>query len=287
MAYKGEATIRKRILGGRLRRIREERNISIEDVAAQLGVGHSTVRRQESGHTAVSVADAGAYCRIYQVTDERLHDELLDMAKHSRGTARGWWAPFGSKIGPTARDVADAEDLATEIRTFQPLVIPGLLQTRDYTAAILKVAGSVYEEEDYPFEEFLAFRERRKALLNAPKAPRLWVIFGEAAVLTPVGGAQVMRDQIQHLLNLGERRNINLQMLPFAAGEHVGLTGAFVLMSFADNSAPALTYFESTNAFNDDPEDVKLNAERFDQLRLQCQPAAETRGYLLNVLSNC
>jgi transcriptional regulator with XRE-family HTH domain len=283
--YKGVPTIRKRLIGGQLRRLRDERGLSVEDVAGKLGVGPFTVRRQEYGETAVSVADAKAYAEIYEVTDDAVLQRLLDLAKHGR--VRGWWSAYDATVGPTAVDIADAEDLASGIRTWQPLTIPGLLQTRDYSAAVIDAGSALTIPGRLPAEGILALRERRKEVLARDTAPSLWAIIGEAAILAPVGGRAVMDAQLQHLLNLAERPKVSIQMLPFSAGAHVGMSGAFVVMSFDSTLDGGIVYVENSggDAFSDDPAEVRHRADRFTHLQAQACSIADTRRYLLDAIS--
>lgn len=279
MGYKGVPTARKRLLGNQLRRLREEQKISVETVADQLGVGTSSVRRQESGHTAVSVADAKAYLDIYGLDDQALHRKLTELARYSR--VRGWWAAYGKTAGPTATDLADMEDLATEIRTFQPLVIPGIMQTRAYTETMAGL-GAGLAERVWDLEKVVTVRERRKTILDRKKPLRVWAVVGEAALLTPVGGPSVMAQQVEHLSELAQRRNISLQLLPFQAGAHLGMTGPFLLLNFAESETTdaSIMYVESGDAFNDDPERVRGSISRFSSLQAQALSTDDTRRYL-------
>jgi transcriptional regulator with XRE-family HTH domain len=284
--YKGVPTIRKRLIGGQLRRLREAQGISVEQIAGQLGVGHSTIRRQESGHTAVSVADVRAYAQLYGVEDETVLKRLIELAKHGR--VRGWWSTYSSTVGPSMVDVADAEDLAKDIRMFQPLTIPGLFQTPEYSAAVIDTfAEAGLGEGGDSDDEFIAMRERRKELMNRSRAPRIWAVIGEAAIATLVGGPEVMRAQIEHLLKLAERRNITIQLLPFSAGAYMAMSGSFVLYSFADTLDASILYCETTggDTFNDDPDVVRPNMDRFSHLQAQALSIADTLAYLRRVAS--
>jgi transcriptional regulator with XRE-family HTH domain len=284
--YQGVPTIRKRLIGSQLRRLREDRGYSVEEVADKMSVGPSSLRRQEYGQTAVSVADVKAYAEIYAIDDEALLARLLELAKHAR--TRGWWSSYDTTVGPTAADVADAEDLATGIRTWQPLTIPGLLQTREYSAAVIDVRrGLGSAQTSLPPDVLLAMRERRKEILARPTPPEIWAVIGEAAILTRVGGAPVMNGQLQHLLNLGERPNISIQILPFSAGAHAGMGGAFVTMMFDGTQDGGIVYMENTgaDAFSDEPIQVRERSDRFAHLQAQALPIANTRRYLLKAIS--
>jgi transcriptional regulator with XRE-family HTH domain len=283
--YTGVPNIRKRLIGSQLRRLRESLDLSVEEVAEKLAIGPSSLRRQEYGQTAVSVADVKAYAEIYRIEDPALLSRLLELAKHSR--TRGWWSSYDDTVGPTLVDVADAEDLATGIRTWQPLTIPGLLQTRDYSAAVIGVRRGLSNPNTLPTDGHIALRERRKEILDRPKPPEIWAVIGEAAILTPVGQDGVMRDQLQQLIDLGERPNISIQILPFSVGVHAGMGGAFVVMSFDGTQDGGITYIENTggDAFSDEPEQVSERADRFAHLQAQALPLDETRRYLLQAIS--
>lgn len=286
MAYKGVPTIRKRLIGSQLRRLREQAGVSVEDAAEKMGVGHSSLRRQESGHTAVSVADAQAYARIYGLDDEVALQRLLDLARHGR--ARGWWSAFDATVGPGIIDVADAEDLAVDIKTFQPLLIPGIFQTREYSEAVLSASRSMSTpERPVPVDDLIALRERRKEILKREHPPRVWAIIGEAAIATRVGGAEVMQEQMQHLLNLAQHPHVSIQLLPFSAGAHVSMSGGFVVLSFDDTLDGSITLVENlgANVFNDEPAEVGRSAMRFTHLQSQAMSSDETRRYLTEATS--
>lgn len=282
--YRGKPTIRKRLMGGRLRRLREAAGISFDDVAKQLDVSAATIRRQESGESGVSVADARAYAHIYGVKDPVVISSLTDLAKHGR--VRGWWSAYDATVGPSAADFADAEDLATGIRTWQPLSIPGLLQTRDYSEAVIGVRRGLFgEPEEETAAENLEMRERRKLILQRENPPQIWAIIGEAAILTEVGSKGVMDGQLRHLLDLSEHQHLSIQILPFSAGAHAGMGGSFVVMSFDVTMEGSLLYIETAGAFNDEPEEARKRLDRFAHLQAQALPIVESRRYLLGAIS--
>lgn len=281
MPYEAKKTIRRTLLGGMLQTAREQAGLSPEDVAKKLGISLATVYRQEKGETSVRVGDIAGFARLYNITDEAEIIRWEEWARRSK--QRGWWTSFSSTVGPTAVDYADAEDMASELRMWEPLVIPGLLQTREYSNAIISTVAEAYRG-DWDVADVITLRERRKEILNRDEPPRLWVIMGEAALCTMVGGEQVMREQWQHLLNLGERPNITLQVLPFAAGAHAGVGGSFVLMSFGEDN---VMYREAgtTGVFNDDPAEVATIRTVHGLLQTQALSMRDTRGYLHQLLA--
>jgi len=283
--YKGVPTIRKRLIGSQLRRLREGQGMSVEAAAEKMGVGAFTVRRQEYGQVVVSVADAKAYAEIYQA-DDALLQRLVGLAKHGR--ARGWWSAYNTTIGPSLIDVADAEDLAVDIKTWQPLLVPAILQTREYSEAVISVSRSLSTpERPLPVDDLVSLRERRKEILTREHPPRVWAIIGEAAIQQRVGGDGVMRAQLQHLLNLSQLPHVNLQLLPFDAGAHLGMGGAFVVMGFDETLDGSITLVESagTNVFNDEPLEVGRASTQFSHLQAQAMGTDDTRRYLLKAVS--
>jgi transcriptional regulator with XRE-family HTH domain len=282
--YNGVPTIRKRLIGSQLRRLREERELSVESVAEQLAIGPSSLRRQEYGQTAVSVADVIAYARIYKLDEDGpVVQRLLDLAKHGR--TRGWWTAYDTTVGPSAADIADAEDLATSIKTWQPNIIPGLLQTREYSATII---GTRQVLKPGPVDQVIELRERRKEVLaRTPNPPQLWAIIGEGAILAEIGGRALMNEQLQHLLNQSQRPHVAIQIMPFKAGAHLGLDGGFMVMGFDATLDGGIAYMENggSGVFSDDPAEVRSHADRFSHMQAQALTTADTRTYLLSAIS--
>lgn len=284
--YAGTPNIRKRIIGSALLRARKAAGLTVDQVCDKLALGPSSLRRQEYGQTAVSVADVQAYAKLYEFSDTALELRLTGLAKHAR--ARGWWSTYDGTVGPTLIDLADIEDIATGIRTWQPLLIPGLLQTADYSAAIIQARrGFTSNPETLPIEDSMELRERRKTILDRKQPPEIWAIVGEAALRTPVGGPGVMEAQLQQLLDLSMRPNISLQIMPFAAGVHAGMGGAFMVCSFDSSLDGSITYIENTggDAFNDEPAQVAERAGRFAHLQAQADSIEDTQRYLREAIS--
>ena len=283
MAYKGTPTIRRRIIGSQLRRLREQSGVTVEAAAESLGVSTFSIYRQEAGATASSVADVQAYASIYKVEDDAVIQRLVGLAKHGR--TRGWWTAYDTTVGPSAADIADAEDLATSIKTWQPNIIPGLLQTREYSAAVIETRRVL---NPGPVDKVIELRELRKEVLRRPaNPPQLWAIIGEGAILTEIGGRTLMNQQLQELLNQSQRPNVAIQIMPFKAGAHLGLDGGFMVMGFDATLDGGITYMENggSGVFSDDPAEVRSHADRFSHMQAQALTTADTRGYLLSAIS--
>lgn len=182
----------------------------------------------ETGDRGMYVEDVATLLGLYQVTAAQ-RNELLQLVRD--GATRNWHqAPKGS-LPESWEDVIRFEADASVLTNFEPLLIPGLLQTPEYTRAILVGTDELAEPE---LNTLVRTRIGRQAALAGRNAPELNVILYEVALRCPVGGPGVMRHQLRHLLACAERRNVTIRVLPFATGAHPGLTGAFLILDFAD-----------------------------------------------------
>lgn len=285
MAYNGRPTIRSKILGRRLSKAREAAGLTAERVAAETSVSPATIYRQESGHVAVKPTMIPFFIRLYGVTDPAVEEQWVDWARKAK--EKGAWAASGNIVGPTHSDYAEAEDAARELRVLELNLIPGLLQTRRYSEEVIKASATVLPgqlpSESQEVESRINLRETRKAILEREKPPRIWAIIGEAAILTPpsINDKDAHRDQIQHLLNLGDLK-ATIQVLPLATGLHVGLSGPFSIITFDDLD---LVFKEGygDGTFVDDEERVRSYKARYERLQSQALSIAETRKYLHKV----
>jgi transcriptional regulator with XRE-family HTH domain len=228
-------TIRARRLGQRLRDLRERAGLGPDEAARQLGWSRPKLVRFEIGTAVPRPADAVAMCDLYgAASDERA---LLVQLATDAGK-RGWWNAYGDVF--TGSYVAD-EAVARHIRTWEPLLVPGLLQTEQYAWALF---GTRWPDDPEGVQRRVMARMARRTLLNRPDAPELTAIMDEAVLRRPVGGSAAMREQLGELLR--PRANVVIQVVPFSAGEHAGLEGGFVLLDFPeDTTFPTEVYAES------------------------------------------
>jgi transcriptional regulator with XRE-family HTH domain len=201
--------------GYEVRRYREAAGWLQEQLAEALGYSRQLVGFLESADRVVQEDHAQALSRVFK-TDQflilyglLLRDELPD-----------FFRPFAAK-----------EPDASDIRGFEPLIVPGLLQTPAYARALLSTA----QPPDLVERAMAARMERQKILFRAePDPPRLWVVMDEAVIRRQVGGPEVMREQLEHLLDVAARYNVEIQLVPSSAGEYAGLEGAFYILSFEE-----------------------------------------------------
>ncbi|WP_028649992.1 helix-turn-helix transcriptional regulator [Nocardiopsis sp. CNT312] len=232
--------VRRRYLVIQLRRLRSAANLTQDEVWKDLGWSRAKLQRLEAGEfQRVKAGDIMALCQLYDAPED-VARELIQIARDSR-THKPWWLQYQDVL-PGAFVGLEAE--ATMIQEFNIGLVPGLLQTPDYIAALLESAvGSTKDQA----EQRLKIRlERQRNVLECPEPPLLFAVVDEAAVRRQIGGADVMREQVRHLLHAGQRPNIEIQVLPFASGAHAAAGLPFTILSFGDgHSADSVVFLES------------------------------------------
>lgn len=261
MSERRSPTIRRRRLGAELRQHREDAGVTIESVAEQLECSASKVSRIETGHTMASVRDVRDMLEIYGVPDDQ-RDELLQIAREAR--QKGWWHPFSAVL--TSAYVG-MEAAAGSIRAYEPQLVTGLLQTEEYTRAMIRGARPDITAEEV--EKRVRVRKNRQSLLTQDDPIDLWVVLDEAAVSRPVGGDAVMRDQLERLVEAADQPNVTLQILPFDAGVHAGMDGMFTILDFPEPGDPSLVYAENATGglFLEKSEELQKYTFIFDHIR--------------------
>lgn len=238
----GSPTVRRRRLGSELKRLREAVRKSREDVAATLGMSVPTISRIESGRSGVRLFVVRAMLDLYGVTDPALREELEDHAR--AGARQGWWSQYASAVNPGYSTYIGLEADARELRDYEALVVPGLLQTEAYARATVQPVGLPDLPGDV-VEQRVRVRVERQQRLVGPNPLELRAIIDEAVIRRIVGGRDVMREQLQHLAAAARQPNVRLQVVPFAGSpEWSGMIGGFAIMSFTDAAHPDVVYVE-------------------------------------------
>ena len=236
-------TVRGRRLRYELRRLREQRSLTIEQVAER---SHgdwtaSAISRWETGDRRIRPADLRALLDIYDVGGDQ-REVLLTLAREAR--QRGWWQSYSSDAVPEWFQVyLGLEAGAAAIHEYAAELVPGLFQTADYYRAFLRTAPAAGDDE--AIERKIAVRAARQERLTADDAPECWAVLNEAAVRRVVGGTKVMRAQLDHIAALANRPHITVQVLPFRAGAHPAMDGSFIILGFPEAADPDVVYLES------------------------------------------
>lgn len=237
MSGNSHTSVRSRQAAAQLRTLREQVGFSGAEVAKRMGMSPSKISRIETGNSGLQIEDVAALLGLYQVPAST-RDELLDLVR--RSGERGWWTRQPG-LPQLWRSLIDFEAKATRIQNYEAMFVPGLLQTAEYTRAIIQgVAPTVSDAE---LDNLVAARMARQTVLTRASAPQFFAVVDENALCRPVGEPGVMHRQLQHLLAVADRPHVTLRVVPLAAGAHAGLRGPFMILEFAEE--PALVYLEN------------------------------------------
>jgi transcriptional regulator with XRE-family HTH domain len=274
-------TVRRRRLGAELRRLRQASGLKSTEVAERLMVSQPKISHLENGRRTISPRDVRDLCAIYGVTDPQVIDSLLQMAKESGQP--GWWHAYGDI--PQSGYIALETD-ATSLHTYEPMTIPDLLQTPAYAHTIIGQPIPQLTAEEAGTH--LKVRLRRQHRIYHPARPlRLWVVLDESALRRIVGSPDIMREQLEHLTALGAEPHITVQVLPYTAGAHPGLSGQFSILRFTDSPAAsaAVVYLEryTSDLYLEKPSDVRHYSVLHDHLQTQALSPDNSRDFITDV----
>ena len=275
----GSPTMRRRRLAAELRRLRHEAGLSIDDAVSQLGWPSSKLSRIENRQIGIKTTDLRKLLTLYKVNDQAQQQALLDMAR--RAGERGWWQAYGDVMPSEYSTYVGLEAEASEIRTYQPELVHGLLQTEAYARAVIRTfrPNDTAEEIDRRVEVRLA----RQQILTGSNPPRVRVVLNEGAVRRRVGGPGVMREQLHYLASERDRGNVIVQIMPFTAGEHPAMTGPFVILDFPEPTDLGVVVVENmSSALSlEKPEDLRRYTMAFDYLSAAALGPKESRDMLI------
>ncbi|MFD7057862.1 helix-turn-helix domain-containing protein [Streptomyces sp. NPDC059906] len=279
MASSVNPTVRRRRLGQELRRLRELKGMTAEEVAERLLVSQSKISRLENGRRSISQRDVRDLCGVYEVEDQRIVDSLMQMAKDSR--QQGWWHAFGDI--PYSVYIGLETD-AESLRTYEPQIITGLLQTRSYAEALIQ--GALPETSVADVEKRVQVRIRRQERISADHNPlRLWVVLDESSLRRVVGGKQVMREQLEYVAEMSQLPHITVQVLPFDVGAHPGINGQYSILEFADTADSSVVYIEgvTSDLYLEKAPDVQKYTVMYEHLRAQALNVEQSRQRIEDV----
>jgi transcriptional regulator with XRE-family HTH domain len=256
-------TLRARRLAAELQRRREATGMSREEVARQLEWSTSTLFRIETGRNRPQPGNVRMLLELYGVTGPE-RDGLIQLTREARQP--GWWHSFRDVLPNPYEVYIGLEAGAASIRNFEPVVVPGLLQTADYAREIFRNGPIELDPEEV--ERLLEVRMARQKILTRDDRPRLWAIIDEAVIHRAVGGSEVMRGQLRHLADAARQGKTTVQVVPYRAGAHAGTTGPFVILDYAEATDPAVVYVETLagDIYLEERSDVDRYTLAFDRL---------------------
>ncbi len=270
------------LLGAQLRRLREARGISTEQAGYEIRGSHSKISRMELGRVGFKERDVADLLTLYGVTDTADRATMLELAKEAN--TPGWWHRYGDVLPSWFEVYLGLEEAASLLRTYELQFVPGLLQTEAYARAVVRLGFSDASDEEV--ERRVQVRTTRQERFISPGAPTLWAVLDEAVVRRPLGGREVMRQQIRHLIVMSELPNVTLQIVPFGAGGHAAAGGPFTILRFAEPALSDVVYLEQLTSalYLDKPTDVDTYMRAMNNLCITAARPDDTARHLTAIL---
>ncbi|MCC3332665.1 helix-turn-helix domain-containing protein [Nocardia abscessus] len=272
-------TVLRIALGSRLRQLREGCAISREAAGDAIRGSHAKISRLELGRTGFKERDLRDLLSLYGIVDPAERETYFELAR--RANDPGWWQHYSDLLPAWFETYIGLEQAATTIRTYEAQFVPGLLQTADYARAVIQLGNSDETERR------VAIRMRRQEILNRVAAPTLWAVVDENALRRPVGGMEVLREQIEHLLAMAERPSIRIQVLPYSAGGHSAAGGPFSILRFPEPELADIVYTEqlTSSLYFDKQRDVELYMSVMNRLSVEALSPVDSVRFLRDLLT--
>ncbi|AGZ46669.1 helix-turn-helix domain-containing protein [Actinoplanes friuliensis] len=275
-------TVLRILLGAQLRRLREGKGISREDAGYEIRASGSKISRMELGRVSFKERDVADLLSMYGVKDAAERDALLGLARQANNP--GWWHHYGDILPPWFQSYLGLEAAASLIRTYEIQFVPGLLQTPEYARAVILRghAGANADEIDRRVE----LRRQRQQILDRIEPPQLWAVIDEAVLRRPIGGPEVMRAQIEALIEAAKKPNVRLQIIPFNAGGHAAAGGPFAILRFPEPELPDVVYVEQLTSaiYLEKRDDVDHYAIAMERVCIDAEPPNHTQEILGKLL---
>jgi len=276
-------TVQRLVLGGHLRRLREQAHITTERAAGMIRGSHSKISRMEHGRVGFKERDIADLLTMYGVTDGDEREALLKLAREAN--TPGWWQGYADILPHWVEPYFGLEAAASFIRNYELQFVPGLLQTEGYALSLIRLGNAPTEEDVLRRAEA---RMSRQDILRRETPPRVWAVVDEGALRRPIGGAKVMREQLTHLIDMCDHPAVTLQVLPFQVASHPAMGGPFTILRFSEPDLRDVVYIEQLTSalYLDKPGEVDSYLEVMEQLCLQAEPTAKTPQILRDALNS-
>jgi len=270
-------TVRRMILGTQLRRLRERAGISRAEAGYNIRGSESKISRLELGRVGVKERDVDDLLTMYGVTDQEDREKFIDLARQSNKP--GWWHSYNDLMPKWFEDFVGLEEAAWRLQIYEVQFVPGLLQTEAYARAVISHGRPETVNSDT--ERLVTLRMRRKKILNGPSAPRVWAVIDESVLHRPLGGRQVLREQIDQLLELTEMPHISLQVVPYDKSGFAA-ESAFTLLRFAEPEVPNIAFIEHLTGalYLEKLDEIEAYSRAMDRLAVDAETPEISRQLL-------
>ena len=274
-------TVQRLVLGGHLRRLREDAGMTTERAAASIRGSHSKISRMEHGRVGFKERDIADLLTLYGVGPGTEREALLNLAREAN--TPGWWQGYSDILPHWVEPYFGLEAAASFIREYELQFVPGLLQTQEYARAVIRLGNLPSDDE---VERRTKARISRQEILHRDDPPKVWAVLDEGALRRVIGGPQVMREQLLHLIEMCDHPAVTLQILPFSAGAHRAMGGPFTILRYTEPDLRAVVYIEQLTSalYLDKPTEVDAYLEVIEEVCLQAAPSAKTSDILRSVL---
>jgi hypothetical protein len=271
------------LLGAQLRRLREASGVTREMAGYEIRGSESKISRMELGRVGFKERDITDLLTLYGVTDPDQRASLQELARQANQP--GWWHRYNDLLPSWFQAYLGLEAATSRIRTYEVQFIPGLLQTPDYAQAVVRLGHAGASADG--IARRVQIRIERQQILTRERPPHLWAVVDEAALRRPIGGPQVMHDQLAALIGATKLPNIRLQVIPFHAGGHAAAGGAFSVLRFPEQDLPDVVYVEQLTGalYLDRREDVEAYAAAMERLCVEAEPLSRTPDFLHQILA--
>ncbi len=280
--WHGKPTVLRMALGSKLRRLRDARGVTREAAGYIIRGSSSKISRLELGRVGFKERDVADLLTLYGVTDEQEREDFLALVRQANAPA--WWHKYGDVLPNWFETYLGLEQAASVIRTYEPALVPGLLQTEEYARAVIQLRHVQASAHDV--ERRVALRMARQGFLTQPGAPYLWVALDESALRRPLGDQAVQRAQLQHLIELAQRPNITLQVVPFHVGGPAVVGSPFTILRFSTPGVPDVVYLEhlASAVYLDKERDTVGYLALIDSLCVEAQSPEASISFLRKII---
>ncbi|MET9779294.1 helix-turn-helix transcriptional regulator [Streptomyces sp. NPDC006367] len=277
-------SIYRRQLAARLKELQDDSGKTLAEVGAIIEVNQGSLSRIMNGDRGTTPVLVKALLDCYGVTDPGVREDILDLVRADQAQKQKWWRKYSAVINTTQYGgYLELEQSATTLRSYEPQLIPGLLQTPEYARQVITAMRVDLDVKQ--IQDLVDVRMKRQSLLVREDAPKLWAVIDEAAIRRVESNPAVLKQQLEHLLDVEPCTNITLQLLPFDAGFHPGLYGSFMLMGFPEPNPDVVWVENLTNSvYFEGSDDVGRYTEVFDHLRATALGPPETRSRIKNMI---
>ena len=279
---RGGPTVLRMLLGIQLRRLREASGLSPEQAGYEIRASRSKISRVEHGRVGFKERDVSDLLSLYGVTDSDERQRMLALARQAND--HGWWAKYDDIMPDWFESYVGLEQATTLIRTYELQFVPGLFQTDGYARAVTMLGHRAASASE--IERRVSLRMQRQELFAADDSPRIWAVIDESALRRPVGGRDVMRAQLRHLMAVTEYPRVTLQVMSFSRGGHPAAGGSFSILRFAEADLPDIVYIEQLTSalYLERRDEVDNYMEVMNRLSAEAETPADSAGLLQKII---